>query len=133
LKFASLIFLLSSLVIAANVSLAANNNAFNKHLLAIDTIIQRDTLSKVKPTPGKKGKPAKGGKPVSAAKDTSSKPKGRLESMVKWSAEDSTYSDNERNIMYLYGKARVTYEDFELDADYIRVDQKTIRYLQRGV
>lgn len=132
MKFASLIFILLSIVIAANVSLAANNNAFNKHLLAIDTIIQRDTLSKVKPTTGKKGKPTKGGKPVTAAKDTSSKSKGRLESMVKWSAEDSTYSDNERNIMYLYGKARVTYEDFELDADYIRVDQKNHQIFAKG-
>ena len=131
MKFAGLFFLLS-LVIAANVSLAANNNAFNKHLLAIDTIIQRDTLPKAKPATAKKGKPVKGAKTASAAKDTSSKSNSRLESMVKWSAEDSTYTDNDHNVMYLYGKARVTYEDFELDADFIRVDQKNHQIFAKG-
>ncbi|WCT09953.1 putative LPS assembly protein LptD [Mucilaginibacter jinjuensis] len=100
--------------------------------MAIDTIIQRDTLHKAKPNTGKKGKPVKGAKPVSAAKDTSSKSNSRLESMVKWSAEDSTYTDNDHNIMYLYGKARVTYEDFELDADFIRVDQKNHQIFAKG-
>lgn len=100
--------------------------------MAIDTIIQRDTLHKVKPSTGKKGKPVKGAKPASAAKDTSSKSNSRLESMVKWSAEDSTYTDNDHNIMYLYGKARVTYEDFELDADFIRVDQKNHQIFAKG-
>ncbi len=35
-------------------------------------------------------------------------------------------------LLYLYGKARVTYEDFELDADYIRVDEKNNCYLQEA-
>lgn len=100
--------------------------------MAIDTIIQRDTLPKTKPVKGKKGKPVKGAKPASAAKDTSSKSNSRLESMVKWSAEDSTYTDNDHNVMYLYGKARVTYEDFELDADFIRVDQKNHQIFAKG-
>jgi hypothetical protein len=38
-------------------------------------------------------------------------------------AEDSTIVDNEHNILFVW-PCRVTYEDFELDADYIRVDQK---------
>jgi hypothetical protein len=58
-----------------------------------------------------------------ATEDTTTK-KGGIQSEVKAVAEDSTIVDNERNIIYLYGRARVTYEDFELDAEYIRVDQK---------
>lgn len=34
--------------------------------------------------------------------------------------------------MYLYGKARVKYEDFELDAEYIRLDQKNKKIFARG-
>ncbi|WP_243749295.1 putative LPS assembly protein LptD [Mucilaginibacter agri] len=100
--------------------------------MAIDTIIKRDSLPKVKSPAGKKNLPAKGAKPATAAKDTSSKSKGNLENLVKWTAEDSSYVDKERNIMYLYGRARVTYEDFEVDADYIRVNQKTHEIFARG-
>lgn len=131
MKFANLFFVLS-LVITANVSFAAPNNALNKHLLAIDTIIKRDSLPKVKSSAGKKNVPAKGSKTATAAKDTSSKSKGNLENLVKWTAEDSSYVDKEHNIMYLYGRARVTYEDFEVDADYIRVNQKTHEIFARG-
>ncbi len=58
-----------------------------------------------------------------AVKDTSSKSKSGLESIVKATAEDSSYTDAEHNMEYYYGKARVTYDDFELDADYIRIDK----------
>src|ERR1700743_625243 len=47
-----------------------------------------------------------------------------LKSIVTAHADDSTYDDEVHQITYLYGRARVTYEDFELDADYIKVDYK---------
>eukprot|EP01037_Dinobryon_pediforme_P007157 gene7157-7225_t len=74
-----------------------------------DTIIQLDTNKNQKPIKGKKSK----------AKVTSH-------------AEDSTYVDQVHEITYLYGKARVTYGDFELDADYIRVDKKNHLLFAKG-
>jgi lipopolysaccharide assembly outer membrane protein LptD (OstA) len=47
-------------------------------------------------------------------------------------AEDSTFVDAVNDIMYLYGKARVTYQDVELDADYIRVDKKKHLLFAKG-
>src|SRR6202012_4748398 len=47
-----------------------------------------------------------------------------LKSIVTAHADDSTYDDEVHQITYLYGRARVTYEDFELDADYIKFDYK---------
>lgn len=46
-----------------------------------------------------------------------------LNSEVKYSAEDSIRFDRKNNMVYLYGKGRISYEDFELDADFIRLDQ----------
>ncbi len=46
-----------------------------------------------------------------------------IDSKVKYTAEDSIRFDRAKNIVYLYGKARIIYNDFELDADYIRLDQ----------
>lgn len=47
-----------------------------------------------------------------------------INSKVKYTAEDSIRFDRAKNIVYLYGKARITYSDFALDADYIRLDQE---------
>jgi lipopolysaccharide assembly outer membrane protein LptD (OstA) len=47
-----------------------------------------------------------------------------LTSKVSYTAEDSIRFDHINNVVHLYGKARVVYDDFELDADYIRLDQK---------
>jgi lipopolysaccharide assembly outer membrane protein LptD (OstA) len=85
-----------------------------------DTITKKiDTgkNKKINPVPIIPGKGA-------AGEDTTTKSKDGIQSEVKAVAEDSTIVDNDHNILYLYGRARVTYEDFELDADYIRVDQK---------
>lgn len=68
-------------------------------------------------------KQPKGARASSAQNDTTKK-NGGLKSIVTAHAEDSTRYDDVHQILYLYGRARVTYEDFELDADYIRVDQK---------
>jgi lipopolysaccharide assembly outer membrane protein LptD (OstA) len=90
-----------------------------------DTVTKRDTAKKGNPVKGKKN-----GAIPSAKNDTSKN--GGIQSEVKAVAEDSTHVDNEKDILYLYGRARVTYEDFELDADYIRVDQKNHVVFARG-
>jgi len=94
-----------------------------------DTIIKLDSIKdrkllRIKDTTtvkGAKTKPTKGGV---AKKDTSKSDKNGLSSEVKGTAEDSTIVDKAHNILYFYGKARVKYQDVEMDADYIRVDQK---------
>ncbi len=57
---------------------------------------------------------------------------GGLKSILKATAEDSSFIDNDSKIKYLYGRARVTYEDFELDAEYIRVDENKHQIFARG-
>jgi len=47
-----------------------------------------------------------------------------LDAKVEYHAQDSTKFSKDKSIIYLYGKARVIYETFELDADYIRYDSK---------
>ncbi len=55
-----------------------------------------------------------------------------LTSEVKYSAEDSIRFDRINNIVYLYGKSRIAYEQFELIADYIRLDQKNNLLFAKG-
>lgn len=40
--------------------------------------------------------------------------------------------DLENNVIFLYGKARVTYDAFELDANYIRLDQRNKAVFAKG-
>jgi hypothetical protein len=47
-----------------------------------------------------------------------------LTSPVYSTADDSTHMDYKNNIMYLYGNAKVKFEDFELTADFIRIDRE---------
>lgn len=84
---------------------------------------QQDTSKNPANPKGKQLPLADGIKHVITAKNDTSK-KGTLQEQVKSHAEDSTIVDRKHDITYLYGKARVTYGDFELDADYIRLDQK---------
>nr|WP_249665316.1 putative LPS assembly protein LptD [Mucilaginibacter sp. Bleaf8] len=102
----------------------AGNRSYIKPAHVIDTIIKLDTAKDkkvLKPVlKNRKGKAA----PQTAVNDTTPKKKEGLQSEVKGVADDSTYTDAENNILYYFGRARVTYEDFELDADYIRVDYK---------
>ena len=53
-------------------------------------------------------------------------------SEVQYSAQDSTKYSKDRSIIYLYGKARVIYQTFELDAEYIRYDSKNNTVFARG-
>ncbi len=49
---------------------------------------------------------------------------GGLGDKVETYARDSTKYSKDRSIMYLYGNARVVYQSFELDAEFIRYDSK---------
>lgn len=51
---------------------------------------------------------------------------------TKYTAEDSIRFDRARNVVYLYGKAHVVYGDFELDADYIALDQTNNTVFGKG-
>jgi lipopolysaccharide assembly outer membrane protein LptD (OstA) len=57
---------------------------------------------------------------------------GSLTSKVTYAAEDSTIFDMKNNIVFLYGNARVKYEDFEIEADFIRLDQKSNSIFAKG-
>ncbi|WP_245681258.1 putative LPS assembly protein LptD [Arcticibacter eurypsychrophilus] len=59
--------------------------------------------------------------------------KSDLNSEIKYSAEDSIRFSIDGNTIYLFGKGRVSYEDLELDADYIRIDQKNKLLFARGI
>ena len=59
------------------------------------------------------------------AQDTSKKSIKAGSEKIEYSAVDSTKFSKDRSIIYLYGKARVIYQSFELDADYITYDSKT--------
>lgn len=55
---------------------------------------------------------------------TPSQTENGLTSPVFSTADDSTHMDYKNNIMYLYGNAKVKFEDFELTADFIRIDRE---------
>ncbi len=107
-----------------------NHNTYRFKPL-LDTIIKIDTIKGQKLIKGKKSKGTSKAKTTVAKKDTSKNANG-LQEEVTSHAEDSTFVDNEHQITYLYGKARVTYGDFELDADYIRLDKKNHLLYARG-
>ncbi|MDP9078723.1 MAG: LPS-assembly protein LptD [Bacteroidota bacterium] len=101
--------------------------------LQTDSLKKADTSKTTKVTKGKKSK-ANAGKKNGAAKNDTTKngSNGGLQSQVTSHAEDSVITDKVHDITYLYGRARVTYEDFELDADYIRLDQKNHLIFAKG-
>ena len=122
MKFVSLFFLLV-IIFLVNVIASAKVSRFIGRRPVIDTIIKLDSAKFKKLFKGKKSAATSATK-KGAAKNDTTKNKGGLKSIVNAHADDSTRYDDARQISYLYGKARVTYEDFELDADYIRVDYK---------
>ncbi|HTH81626.1 MAG TPA: putative LPS assembly protein LptD [Mucilaginibacter sp.] len=97
---------------------------------AADTLIQIDSAKYPKLYKGKKTKVTKAAK-KNVATDTSKNEQG-LQAEVKAIADDSTHVDFENDVTYLYGKARVTYGDFELDADFIKLDKKNHLVFARG-
>ena len=63
---------------------------------------------------------------TSSGKDTVvMKNDGGLETVVTIVANDSSWNQVSKNIIHLYKGAKVKYNDFELSADYIRLDRNT--------
>jgi len=58
----------------------------------------------------------------SSRRDTAKRSEAGLQSAVLSNAEDSTITDRKNNMLHLYGNAKIKYEDMELTADYIRID-----------
>ena len=63
--------------------------------------------------------------PLGMQQDTSKKGVKAGVEKIEYSAVDSTKYSKDKSIIYLYGKARVIYQSFELDADYISYNSKT--------
>ncbi|MEE1944430.1 putative LPS assembly protein LptD [Pedobacter sp. KR3-3] len=59
--------------------------------------------------------------------------KSSLDAKLEYYSQDSIRTDRKNGIIHLYGKARVIYEDFELDADYIRFNSKDNTIFASGV
>ncbi len=131
MKFVSLIFLLE-IILMVNVTAASLKSSNNNYRPIADTIIKLDSIKDQKLIKGKKSKANQRTKNTTAKTDTSKKANGGLQEEVTSHAEDSTIVDHVNEITYLYGRARVTYGDVELDADYIRVDQKNHLLFAKG-
>ncbi len=56
-----------------------------------------------------------------------------LETMVTIVANDSAWNEVSKNILHLYNGAKVKYQEFELSADYIRLDRNTNRLFASGL
>ncbi|SER78661.1 putative LPS assembly protein LptD [Pedobacter rhizosphaerae] len=56
-----------------------------------------------------------------------------LDQKVEYKADDSVKMSADKNIVYLYGNARVIYGDFELDASYIKYDKKSNTIFASGL
>lgn len=113
---------------------ASYHHAKVNHYTITDTIIKLDTIKDRKLLRKKPlNKPSahltdtvniKGVKTDTTKTDTTKKPKpDELQSQIKSKSDDSSHIDYVKKIGYYYGNARVTYQDIELDADYIRVDE----------
>jgi len=89
----------------------------------IDTIIKLDSTRDKKLLKINQSNASNGGKSVKSKSDTTKKSGSQLEDKLEATSDDSTIIDKTHNILYLYGKARVKYQDVEMDADYIRLDK----------
>lgn len=56
-----------------------------------------------------------------------------LDHKIEYKARDSVRLSKDNNIVYLYGEARVIYDAFELDAEYIRYDKKNNIIFASGI
>ena len=129
MKFISLFFLLLFVFIFKGHSTPArvkvNYTTVADTIIKLDSVkgnkLSRNNRNKKKPVALKDTVTIKGEKTL---KDTTGKKKNGIGSEIKYVSRDSSRADNVNKVLYLWGNARVTYDDFELDADYIRVDQK---------
>ena len=67
------------------------------------------------------------------AQQTDTTRKSKNNDKIEYTAKDSIRTDKKSGIMYLYGNAKVLYQDFELNADYIRYDSKNNIVFASGV
>ncbi|MBK0381747.1 LPS-assembly protein LptD [Pedobacter sp. SD-b] len=58
--------------------------------------------------------------------------KGEITDVIKAVASDSSFYDTKNNVMYLYGNARITYGEKQVDAGFIKVDYKTNTIFAKG-
>ena len=115
----NIIFLgsIALLVFSGNKALAYSRFHFQQ-----DTTLKPPVSGLPKTQPSATGSTTTQGKP----KDTVASEK------VEYKAKDSTVVDKTSEIVYLYGEARVMYQGFELDADYIEFNTKTNLVYARG-
>lgn len=111
MKLLRSIILVTSFILLA---VAGNKSYGFAGLAMIQVIQQQDTLNQ---DTAKRQTPAAGG----------------LSDRVETYARDSTKYSKDRSIMYLYGNARVVYQSFELDAEYIRYDAKNNTIFASGL
>jgi hypothetical protein len=62
--------------------------------------------------------------PITDTLPKNSKTASGLESEIHYSADDSIKFSVDGNIVYLYGNARISYEEMELSSGFVRLDQK---------
>lgn len=138
MKFIRLFFLLSFVLLVNEIAAAAKIGRHD-YALAKDTIIKLDSVRDRKLLRIKDTKPAKPvAKPNGRLSDTTKKKIGQdttkkvvkdgepddITEQVISKTADSTVIDHEHQMSYFYGNARITYGEMELDADFIRVDEK---------
>ena len=106
LKFLQAVILISSIVLLV----FAGHSAFAASTFSYQQEIQQQDTTKL---------------PLGMQQDTSKKGVKAGVEKIEYSAVDSTKYSKDKSIIYLYGKARVIYQAFELDADYISYNSKT--------
>jgi lipopolysaccharide assembly outer membrane protein LptD (OstA) len=116
-------------IFAIHVFSSARHAKINYRSSVVDTIIQLDSVKDKKLFKKKGAKPkdiinTKGLKTLHDTTKNKNAGGGGMQSEVRYTSTDSSYYDNVNTILYLWKAGRVVYEDFELDADYIRVDEK---------
>lgn len=112
-------------------SMLSNNAMAFERFIAFQVVqqtdtLKKDTVSKQDTTMTKVYPP--GFKLSDTVKNNSTADVGKIE----YSAQDSTKYSKDRSVIHLYGKARVIYQGFQLDADYIRYDNQNNTIFARG-
>lgn len=69
---------------------------------------------------------------VTAIPDSLKRKNGALEATVKYTARDSIIMSEDQKVVYLYGDARVEYDEINLKADYIQLDYSKNELFARG-
>ncbi len=116
-----ILFLLVSLLLGLHTALAQVETTKSTSINAQDTaLIANDTT--------KNHLKVKSGKDTVVMKGDSG-----LETVVSIVANDSSWNEVSKNIIHLYKGAKVKYQDFELSADYIRLDRNTNVLFASGI